>query len=276
LELPPTVFRIQWPMEISNNLVSFNNPTGKINNSDLEMAGLLFLWLCMEAITPDLAQKHIALFSNNLPTVSWVNKIASQKSQIAAQLVCVLALRLKIQQTCPLTPVHIPGVDNALTDIPSGSFSSIKEWECKTNDNLLTLFNQKFPFPHQASWMVFHFDTKMTTRGFPHFRWRVLCWPSGSNYPELEDTLGKLDKICPTSGVGPFPTRGAIHDKSACPHGVRCKSPQRTLWKGEVHHDWNSRWRSYGHWTGDHAGLWGKPHKSNWERQTPPTAITNI
>ena len=43
LELPPTVFRIQWPMEISNNLVSFNNPTGKINNSDLEMAGLLFL-----------------------------------------------------------------------------------------------------------------------------------------------------------------------------------------------------------------------------------------
>ncbi len=84
LELPPTIFQIQWPTEILNDLVFFNNPTGKINKSDLEMAGLLFLWLCVEAIRPDLAHKHIALFSDNLPTVSWVNKMASWKLQIAA------------------------------------------------------------------------------------------------------------------------------------------------------------------------------------------------
>jgi hypothetical protein len=52
------------------DLVSFQNPTGKINNSDLEMAGLLFLWLCVEAIAPDIAHKHMALFSNNSTTVS--------------------------------------------------------------------------------------------------------------------------------------------------------------------------------------------------------------
>jgi hypothetical protein len=34
------------------------------------MAGLLFLWLCVEATAPELAHKHIALFSDNLPTVS--------------------------------------------------------------------------------------------------------------------------------------------------------------------------------------------------------------
>jgi hypothetical protein len=41
--LPPTVFQFEWPQDISEDLVSFQNPSGKINNSDLEMVGLLFL-----------------------------------------------------------------------------------------------------------------------------------------------------------------------------------------------------------------------------------------
>ncbi len=109
--LPPTVFRFQWPSDISQNLVSFNNTKGTINNTNLEMvAGLRLLWLCVEAIAPDIAHKHIALFSNNSPMVSWVDRMASQKSRIAAQLVCALALWLNIKKTCPLTPVHILGV----------------------------------------------------------------------------------------------------------------------------------------------------------------------
>ena len=87
LELPPTVFRLQWPPEITKDLVSFDNPNGKITNSDLEIAGLLLLWLCPEGIATDLAHKHIALFSDNSPSVSRVTKMASQKSRVAAQLV---------------------------------------------------------------------------------------------------------------------------------------------------------------------------------------------
>jgi hypothetical protein len=135
-----------------------------MNNSDLEMAGLLLLWLCLEATTPDLAHKHIPLFSDNLPTISWVDKMASRKSRIAAQLVRALALRLNIRQTCPLTPVHIPGIKNALTGIPLRSFGSVKEWECKTNGNLLTLFYEKFPLPDQVSWTCFQFDTRVSMR----------------------------------------------------------------------------------------------------------------
>jgi hypothetical protein len=163
LELPPTVFCLQWPAEISEDLVSFNNPGGKINNCNLEMVGLLLLWLCLEAIAPHLAHKHMALFSDNSPTVSWVNKMASQKSRIAAQLICALALCLNIKQTCPLTPVHIPSIKNALTDIPSRSFGSVKEWKCKTDGELLTLFNKKISLLKQASWTCFQFNTKVTT-----------------------------------------------------------------------------------------------------------------
>ena len=78
--------------------------------------------------------------------------MASKKSRVAAQLVRALALRLNIKQSCPITPVHIPGIENVLTDIPSRSLGSIPEWHCTTNNEFLTLFNSQFPLPNQASW----------------------------------------------------------------------------------------------------------------------------
>jgi hypothetical protein len=41
--IPPTVFCLQWPQDITDSLVFFDNPKGSITNSDLEMAGLLLL-----------------------------------------------------------------------------------------------------------------------------------------------------------------------------------------------------------------------------------------
>jgi hypothetical protein len=57
-ELLPTVLQLQWPPKITNALVTFENPWGKINNSDLEMAGLLLLWLCIEGIAQTLEHKR--------------------------------------------------------------------------------------------------------------------------------------------------------------------------------------------------------------------------
>ncbi len=164
LGIPPTVFRLQWPQDITDNLVSFKNPRGPLSISDLEMAGILLVWLCLEGITKNLSHKHVALFSDNSPTVSWVDRMASRKSRVAAWLVRALALCLNLHRVCPLTPVHIPGVENALVDIPSRSFGSNPEWFCSDERALLTLFSRKFPLPNQASWTVFRFTTKMTTR----------------------------------------------------------------------------------------------------------------
>jgi hypothetical protein len=41
-----------------------------------------------------------------------------------------------------------------MTDIPSRSFVSEPEWHCKSNTELLTLFNN-LPIPSQNSWIVF-------------------------------------------------------------------------------------------------------------------------
>ena len=42
-----------------------------------------------------------------------------------------------------------------MTDIPSRSFGSKPKWHCKSNTDLLTLFNNLFPIPSQNSWTVF-------------------------------------------------------------------------------------------------------------------------
>lgn len=161
---PPTVFRYEWPDDIKSDLVSFQNKHGRITNSDLEMAGLLLLWLVMESVVGDLGERQVAVFSDNDPTVSWVKRLSSKHSIIAAQLVRALALRIKLKRACPITPCHIPGVENSMTDIPSLSFGSVAEWHCKTDHDLLTLFNTRFPLPGQGSWTVFRITSKVCTR----------------------------------------------------------------------------------------------------------------
>ncbi len=103
----PIVFRLQWPDDIKANITSYNNPTGKITNSDLKMAGLLLLWLTMEGVCGPLHEKRVTLFSDNTPTVGWVTCLASKKSTVAEHLIQALALRLKSQQACPIMPMHI-------------------------------------------------------------------------------------------------------------------------------------------------------------------------
>ena len=160
----PTVFRYEWPDDIKRDVVTPSNREGRITNSDLELAGLLLLWLCMEAVCALSPGCHVGLFSDNQATVSWVRRMASKGSFVAGQILRALALRLKVSGASPLTPLHIPGDKNAMTDIPSRSFGSRPEWHCKTDEELLTLFNRKFPLPDQTSWTVFRPSKGVLTR----------------------------------------------------------------------------------------------------------------
>jgi hypothetical protein len=106
------------------NIKTFHNPRGTISNSDLEMAGLLLLWLTMEGVCGNLREQRVTLFSNNSPTGGWVERLASKWSLVAKHLIQALALRIKIHQTCPLTSMHIEGQQNTIADIPLRSFGS--------------------------------------------------------------------------------------------------------------------------------------------------------
>jgi len=161
----PTVFRWEWPPDIKVDIKSFANTTGSITNSDLEMAGILLLWLVMEGVCDSLQEKHVALFSDNSPTVaSWVTRLASCKSVIAEHFVQALALCIKANKSCLLMTLHIEGKRNAISDIPSRSFGSNPVWHCTTDTDFLTLFNSTFPLPSQNSWTGFRLTSKIVMR----------------------------------------------------------------------------------------------------------------
>ncbi len=82
---------------------------------------------------------------------------------VAEHLIQALALQLKFQRACPLTPIHIEGKRNTISDILSQSFGSTPAWQCDTDTALLTLFNPMFPLPNQSSWTVFHLNCKVVT-----------------------------------------------------------------------------------------------------------------
>jgi hypothetical protein len=108
----------------------------------------------MEHVCGTLAEKRVTLFSDNSPTISWVQHMASRSSLVAEQLIHVLALRFNLHKVCPITTLHIAGDQNAMTDIPSRSFGSEPKWHFKMDSDLLTFFNATFPLPQKNSWTV--------------------------------------------------------------------------------------------------------------------------
>ncbi len=181
-ECPPTVFHTQWPPDITANLVLVANPKVTITNFDLELAGLVILWLMMEHVCGPFKEKRVALFSNNSPTVSWVQQMASRSSLIVEQLIRVLALQFNLQKVCPVTMLHIAGDQNKMNDIPSRSFGSKPKWRFQSKEALLTFFNSTFPLPTQNLWtacqptstIAMHVISVLRTMPFTLDDWRQL------------------------------------------------------------------------------------------------------
>ena len=76
------------------------------------------------------------------------------KADVGAGLMRILTLRLKYMKVSPLTPLHIEGKHNMITDIPSRSFGSVPA----------TSFNIMFPLPEQNSWSPFDLNLDVFMR----------------------------------------------------------------------------------------------------------------
>ena len=188
--VPPTVVRGQWPPDIRQELVSQSNPHGRLTINDLEMAGMLLLWFVMEAVTSDMQHMKAALFSDNSPTVSWIERLASRRSLTGARLVRALALRLKVKQCCPLTPLHVAGTRNSMADMASRSFGRVPKWYCKTQDDFSRLFNSLFPLPLQNTWNIFHLNNKLFMRVISILRMKDSTLAEWQRIPKIGQNIG--------------------------------------------------------------------------------------
>ena len=98
---------MEWPDNVKRELKTIKNPKGELSILDFEMTGFLFLFLVMEAVSTFVPGSHVALFSDNQPTVLWVDRLASQSLVVAGVLVRALALRTKKVRVSPITLLPI-------------------------------------------------------------------------------------------------------------------------------------------------------------------------
>ncbi len=120
--------------------------------------------------------------------------MASKSSHVAGQLVRALTLRrMKMRKVSPLTTLHVAGKKNVMTDIPSQSFGSNPVCHCKSDAELLSLYNKKFPLPNQRSWTVFHLNSEIFSRVISVLRMKNTImgkWRQLSKLGRFIDTIG--------------------------------------------------------------------------------------
>ena len=80
--IPLTVFYLKWTYDIKADLITLDNPSGRLTHSNLECVGLVLFWLVMEVVLPLSALKnsHVAFFSNNQPTMNSVECFVTRGS----------------------------------------------------------------------------------------------------------------------------------------------------------------------------------------------------
>ena len=123
--------------------------------------------------------------------------MATRRDGVAGELLRALALRLKESKVSPLTALHVPGIQNAMTDIPSCSFGSEPKWHCTNDTDFLNLFNKHFPLPQQASWTVYRPSLDLCMKVLSVLRMKHLPMEEWRRLPRHGKHIGKIG--CPSS-----------------------------------------------------------------------------
>ena len=156
--MAPVVWREAFPVDISSEVISMDNPQGRLTNSDLELAAEVFA--VGVALTGAPHVKHAALgtLCDNTPTVSWIDRMASKsKSPTAGRLLRGIAFMLYSYHAGRLTTVHVPGVDNVMADIasrPSKAQTLFCAASPLSDTNFLSSFDIVFPLPDAQAWTL--------------------------------------------------------------------------------------------------------------------------
>jgi hypothetical protein len=161
--LNPIVWRVQWPKDVTNAVISTTNPTGTLTNSDLEMAGVLLQEAVLEAAIGPNRMRHAqtAIGCDNSPAVAWTKRMATRSaSPVSFRLLKGLAMRQRLTRSAPPAVFHVAGIDNILADVASrpmkGVASCFHLLEQHANticpNEFLTLFNSTYVLPQEQPW----------------------------------------------------------------------------------------------------------------------------
>jgi hypothetical protein len=141
--IQPLLWRSLFEPRITNQLITFANPSGTINNSDLELA-VSIAHHDVLAQQVDILEATIHNLSDNMAIVWWQRKGATFTTGPAARLLRVQSLHQRHHRYLPLFD-YIPGTANAMPDDCS------QRWDF-TDSQLLAHFN--IVYPQSRPWQL--------------------------------------------------------------------------------------------------------------------------
>jgi hypothetical protein len=137
----PVLWRYQWPKFIMDELVTEDNPTGKITNSDLELAGgLLHLQALVQVC--DARERTVLSKTDNLATLFWQRKGSATTDKCPAHLLRLFGFHQRYHRYVPRHD-YLSGPSNPLADASSRLFHLT---DSQFLSHLNSLNPQKRPF----------------------------------------------------------------------------------------------------------------------------------
>ena len=190
------VWRLEWPPDIREALVTWSNPQGTITMNDLELAGIVISWLVLEYLEKALEFCHVGIFCDNTTAVAWSKKLNTAKSIVAAKLLRFLCLRMHRRRAAPLLTQNISGEDNKMADVTSRSFKCGAAFD-SSSLSLSHFFNKTFPLPQQQSWTEFRLPPDITSRVISCVRGEVSTLGSLLRLKKIDKNTGNTGAHTP-------------------------------------------------------------------------------
>jgi hypothetical protein len=206
--LRPSVWRVEFPSDITRQVVSDSNPNGALTNSDLELAGVLLHYAALEQLVPDLSHVQVAIGCDNTPAVAWTQRMATRASSpVAYRLLRGLAMRQRATHAAPPAIYHVAGDQNTLADVASRTLTSVSHPSA-----FLPHFASRFPLPQSLSWQRVHPASALCSNVISTLRGQRLelqRWmtPTGKDTGKTGDDMH--------SGPAPTPTFAGLTGQTA-------------------------------------------------------------
>jgi len=147
----PMIWRAPFPSNITRQLVSVDNPTGAITNSDLELAAFV---TGHALLPPSASAQSIICATDNMNTWSWVKRGSPSSNAANAFLLRQLATQCRTSRSA-ITPYFTPGSTNDLADFCS------RAWHL---DDIAFLAAVNCRFPLQQSWTLVRPSSELMSR----------------------------------------------------------------------------------------------------------------
>jgi hypothetical protein len=179
----PIIFRLPFPLHIQQRLVSAENPTGSITNSDLELAAIVTGATILRHTHPTT---HATLLcaSDNQAAVTWQNKGSPSSSAARAFLLRWLA-SLNRRDQFDINTVFASGTTNTLADVCSRQFHL-------SDQEFSELITHRFPIP--GGWQFVRPMKEIASNMISPLCSEMLPWESPDHDRTLPAILGSSGK----------------------------------------------------------------------------------